>query len=236
MVLSSDIEAVHLERILVLDGDPSDRQRLCDILQENQYQVSSKTSGECGLELLSSEKFDLIITKSVLPDMSGIELTQQVRNDERLAPVRILLVADAAESGDMVRALDSGADDFLVKPVEPEVFAARVRAALRRPAAIAQDGFLRVGPVTLVKASHMVRVGSQYLQLSPVEYRLLLYFLENPGRVHEREELLSTVWSKKKGISERTVDVHVRRLRASLEPCNCQHMLKTVRGVGYIFG
>lgn len=225
-----------MARILVVDGNKADRLLLCAMLEGEEHEVSSEASGQLAFRLLNEDEFDLVLSASDLPDMTGLEVTQQVRRNPELAPVRVLIISAANSPSEMANALESGADDYLAKPVEREVLVARVNAALRRPAALAPDGFVRVGPITLAKASHMVQVGNQELRLSPVEFRLMSFFMENPGRVHDRQELLAKVWRRKNGICERTVDVHVRRLRASLEPYNCEHMLKTVRGFGYRFG
>ena len=222
--------------ILVIDGNDADRLLICNILEREDNNVSSEPTGELAFRRLRESGYDLIVTELALADMSGMDVIDRVRNSADLAAVRVLVVSDSFAPSEMAKALENGADDYLVKPIEPEVLVARVNAALRRPAATAPDGYIRIGPISLEKASHMVQVGTEEISLSPVEFRLMTFFMENPGRVHDRQELLAKVWRRKDGICERTVDVHVRRLRASLEPYDCEHMLKTIRGFGYRFG
>jgi len=193
-------------------------------------------TGALALSRLRKTEHDLIVADANLPDMSGRELIDTIRYSAQLAAVRVLIVTGDTDAGEMARTLERGADDYVTKPVMPEELVARVNAALRRPAALAPEGYIKIGPISLAKASHMELVGSEEIRLSPVEFRLMTFFMENPGRVHDRRELLEKVWRRRAGICERTVDVHVRRLRASLEPHKCEHMLKTVRGFGYRFG
>jgi two-component system phosphate regulon response regulator PhoB len=140
------------------------------------------------------------------------------------------------EASAVAQALDSGVDDYLIKPVREEELVARINAVLRRPAAPGRDSVLEIGPLRLDRVGHKVTVGSREIELAPVEFRLMAYFMENPGRVMARRHLLEHVWRRRNGIGERTVDVHVRRLRAALEPHSCENLLQTVRGFGYRFG
>lgn len=225
-----------LANILIVIGDDKDRLLLCGILEQEGHDVVSESYGERAFDQLTNEPADLLMADVRLADMTGLEITRRVKSTLKLNKVRVILVADNADPALMAEALENGADDYLARPFQPEVLVARVNATLRRPAALAPDSLVQVGPIRLTKASHMIQIDDQELRLSPVEFRLMAFFMENPGRVHDRQELLAKVWRRKNGICERTVDVHVRRLRASLEPHNCEHMLKTVRGFGYRFG
>jgi two-component system phosphate regulon response regulator PhoB len=146
------------------------------------------------------------------------------------------MLSGRREASAVAQALDSGVDDYLAKPVREEELLARVNSALRRPAAPSRENVLEVGPIRLDKLCHKVTVGVREIGLAPVEFRLMAYFMENPGRVLARRHLLEQVWRRRGGIGERTVDVHVRRLRAALEPHSCGDLLQTVRGFGYRFG
>ena len=225
-----------MANILIVNGNDADRLLLSSMLEREGHEVSCESLGEHALDRLSGDPADLLMADVRLADMTGLDITRKVKSSLQLTKVRVILMADQTDSGEMAEALENGADDYLARPFQPEAVVARVNATLRRPAALAPDSLVQVGPIRLAKASHMIQIDDQELRLSPVEFRLMAFFMENPGRVHDRQELLAKVWRRKNGICERTVDVHVRRLRASLEPHKCEHMLKTVRGFGYRFG
>jgi len=178
----------------------------------------------------------MIVTEWMLRDMSGLELAHYVRKHANGRLTRVVMLSGRSDAGVVAHALDSGIDDYLVKPVREEELVARVNAVLRRPAAPSRESVLEVGPIRLDKLGHKVTVGAGELDLAPVEFRLMAYFMENRGRVLARRHLLEHVWRRRHGIGERTVDVHVRRLRAALEPHACADLLQTVRGFGYRFG
>jgi two-component system phosphate regulon response regulator PhoB len=165
----------------------------------------------------------------------GIDLVAWVRRNPRSAGARILVISDRSEHADISNAFEHGIDDYLLKALCPEELVARVNAALRRPAA-GEANILQVGPVVLDRDRHLVTVGEHAIDLAPAEFRLMAYFMENKGRVFGRKQLLVQVWNRHKGIGERTVDVHVRRLRAALTPYGQEKLLQTVRGFGYRFG
>ncbi len=177
----------------------------------------------------------MLVTDAMLRDMSGLELAQFVRKHVNGRLTRVLLLSERSDASSVAHALDSGIDDYLAKPVREEELVARVNAALRRPATPSRESILEIGPIRLDKLSHKVTVRTREIDLAPVEFRLMTYFMENPGRVLARRLLLEQVW-RRNGIGERTVDVHVRRLRAALEPHACENLLQTVRGFGYRFG
>jgi len=168
--------------------------------------------------------------------MSGLELARYVRRHPNGRLARVVMLSGRNEVGAIAHALDGGVDDYLTKPVREEELLARVNAAMRRPAAPSRENVLEVGPIRLDKVGHKVTVGTREIELAPVEFRLMAYFMENPGRVLARRHLLENVWRRRSGIGERTVDVHVRRLRAALEPHSCENLLQTIRGFGYRFG
>lgn len=178
----------------------------------------------------------MVVTDWMLRDMSGLEFAHYVRKHANGRLSRVVMLSSRNDAGAVAHALDSGVDDYLTKPFREEELVARVNAALRRPAVPSRENVLEVGPVRLDKLSHKVTVGTGELDLAPVEFRLMAYFMENPGRVLARRHLLEHVWRRRNGIGERTVDVHVRRLRAALEPHSCENLLQTVRGFGYRFG
>jgi two-component system phosphate regulon response regulator PhoB len=204
-------------------------------LRDAGHEAVCAADAAAAVALLQSSHFDAVITEWALADCSALDLAAILRRDPQSSGARILVASVRSEPRDIVRALDGGIDDYLVKTSRPEELVARVNAALRRPAAGARDR-LQVGSVALDRVSHKVTVTGHEIDLAPAEFRLMAYFMENQGRVLGRKQLLAQVWNRRKGIGERTVDVHVRRLRAALEPHDCDDLLQTIRGFGYRFG
>ncbi len=227
-----------MTRILVVDGNSTDREWVAEHLKAAGHEVACVADATTAVEFLEHGAIDMAILDWMLRDMSGLELASFLRKHANGRLGRVLILSDQADAVMIASALDSGVDDYLTKPVRAEELLARVHAALRRPAASALENVLQVGPVRLDKLGHKVTVGPNELELelAPAEYRLMAYFMENQGRVLARRHLLDQVWRRRSGIGERTVDVHVRRLRAALEPHSCENLLQTVRGFGYRFG
>jgi two-component system phosphate regulon response regulator PhoB len=219
-----------------VDGSAEDCSCIIRQLRDAGHEAVCAGDATAALELLDTASFDAIITEWMLSDTSALELVDSVRRSPRSSAARVLVASRRGEPRDIARALDHGIDDYLIKPYRPEELLARVNAALRRPAAATPSGRLQVGPVTLDRVAHRVLVNSSEIELAPAEFRLIDFFMENRGRVFGRRQLLAQVWHRRKGIGERTVDVHVRRLRAALAPYGCDHLLQTVRGFGYRFG
>jgi two-component system, OmpR family, phosphate regulon response regulator PhoB len=222
-------------RLLVVDSSLEDRVRLSRQLGDAGHDAVCAPDAAAALGLLQNSQFDAVITEWDLGDSTALDLATALRQHPLAASARILVASNRSEPADIARALDSGIDDYLVKPSRPEELIARVNAALRRPVAVS-DGALHVGPVSLDRVCHRVTVSGQEIDLAPAEFRLIAFFMENRGRVLGRRHLLTQVWNRRKGIGERTVDVHVRRLRAALTPHGCEDLLQTVRGFGYRFG
>lgn len=225
-----------MPRILLVDGNTDDRHRVRDLLKAAGHDVACAPDATTAVEKIDQRTFDLVTTEWMLRDMSGLELALYIRRHANGSLTRVLMLSGHTDSAAVAHALDSGIEDYIVKPVRDEELVARIGAALRRPAAPSQENVLQVGPIRLDKLGHKVTVGTGELDLAPVEFRLMAYFMENRGRVLPRRHLLEQVWRRRNGIGERTVDVHVRRLRAALEPHACADLLQTVRGFGYRFG
>jgi two-component system phosphate regulon response regulator PhoB len=170
----------------------------------------------------------------MLPDISGLELTRQLKRDPDTKEIPVIMVTARAEEDDRVTGLDGGADDYIVKPFSPRELLARIRAALRRNSP-GDDEVVAVGDLKLDQASHVVRVGNAEIGLGPTEYRLLEFFMLHPDRVYSRTQLLDRVWGGNVYVEERTVDVHIRRLRKALTPYGYDRLIRTVRGSGYRF-
>jgi two-component system phosphate regulon response regulator PhoB len=223
-------------RILLVDGNSDDREWVHDRLKAVGHDVVCASDALTAVDRLEQRAFDMVVTEWMLRDMSGLEFAQYVRKHANGRLTRVVMLSGRNDAGAVAQALDSGVDDYLTKPVREEELVARVNAALRRPAAPSRENVLEIGPLRLDKLGHKVTVGAREIGLAPAEFRLMAYFMENPGRVLARRHLLEQVWRRRGGIGERTVDVHVRRLRAALEPHSCENLLQTVRGFGYRFG
>ncbi|MDP2324593.1 MAG: winged helix-turn-helix domain-containing protein [Gammaproteobacteria bacterium] len=225
-----------MTRILLVDGNSDDRDWVRDCLHAVGHEVVCASDATTAVDRVEHRPFDLVVTEWMLRDMSGLEFARYVRKHANGRLTRVVILTGQDEASAIAHALDSGIDDYLIKPLREEELMARINAALRRPAASSRETGLQIGPISLDRLSHKVTVGQQAINLAPVEFRLLAYFMENPGRVLPRRHLLDQVWRRRSGIGERTVDVHVRRLRAALEPHACEDLLQTVRGFGYRFG
>lgn len=225
-----------MARVLVVDGNVRDATELSRMLARAGHETNIAESGGEALLRLANGDYDLLTIEWMLADMTALELTEAIRRRATHNPVHALIISDFADAENKARALESGVDDFVAKSDADLEIVARVNAALRRPPAVVTNWVVRVGPVLIDKMAHKVVVNELEISLAPVEYRLMEFFLENSGRVLDRKYLLEKVWERRGGIGERTVDVHVRRLRAALEPHKCEHLLQTVRGFGYRFG
>lgn len=217
--------------ILVLDPAPAMQALLAHNFAGAGYRVSCALDARGALALLAADPPDVLLLEWELPDASGIALLRQVRQDGVLCDLPIIMVSARNSEQDKVLALESGADDYLCKPFGPREMLARVHALLRRRAPSA----LRAGMAALRLDPHTLRVtaGNVPVNLGRVEFKLLHFLMNHPGRVHSRAQLLDQVWGHAAYLDERTVDAHVGRLRQALQPGGCGHRIETVRGSGY---
>jgi two-component system phosphate regulon response regulator PhoB len=225
-------------RILVVEDEPSIAELIAINLAHAGYEVEKAMQTDIALGVMKDRLPSLIILDWMLPGKSGVQFAKELRADERTRGVPILMLTAKSEEADKVLGLDSGADDYVTKPFSPKELVARVRALLRRQTPIDNTGPLSVGPLKLDPGSHRVfavwpNSDPKPISLGPTEYRLLQYFMANPERVHSRTSLLDNVWGNEVYIEERTVDVHIKRLRAALSPADCDRFIETVRGSGY---
>ncbi len=221
--------------IFVVDQDPVWRNRVAETLRHAGHVVSGKETARDALNALTSSRSDL-----VLLDWSGPEaahILREIKASDRYVPVRVIVIGEGQRDNSAVAALRCGADDFFIKTNTIDELIARVTLALKRQSVRGTDANLtRVGRICVDDASHRVTVDGELVELAPREYRLLHFFAGNVDRLYSRAQLLSFVWQRPEGLGERTVDVHVRRLRRILEPFSCEDYVETVRGVGYRFG
>ncbi|WP_035825843.1 winged helix-turn-helix domain-containing protein [Janthinobacterium sp. RA13] len=222
--------------ILVLNPAPAMQALLAHNLAGAGYRVSCAVDARGALALLAADPPDVLLLEWDLPDASGIALLRQLRQDGVLCDLPIIMVSARDSEQDKVLALDSGADDYLCKPVGPREMLARVHALLRRRApAVLRAGAGTAGAIALRLDPHTRRVtaGKVPVSLGRVEFKLLHFLMDHPGRVHSRAQLLDQVWGHAAYLDERTVDAHVGRLRHALQPGGCGHRIETVRGSGY---
>lgn len=219
-------------RVLVVEDDPAIQVLLRFTLEKSGFEVAIVDSAEDGAVALARALPDVVLIDWMLPRMSGLAFARQLRRDARCAHLPIILVTARGEEGDRVEGLESGADDYLVKPFSPRELVARINAVLRRRAPHAAETPLRAGALRLDPGSHEVTLNGLRLDMAPTEFRLLRFLMAHPGRVFSRAQLLDKVWGDHVFIEERTVDVHVRRLRLALGEAG-ESLIETVRGAGY---
>lgn len=224
-----------LASILVVDSDMQARQAIVHELRELGHDVDELETAGSAIQAVREMCPDLMVCDIMLPDLSGIELLNDVRQNDELRKLRVLMTSATPGSGDVVTALESGADDFVGKPIDPQELTARVGACLNRPANQSDSDRATAGGIAIDKIGHRVIVDETFVTLAPREYRLLLFLLTHQDRVFSRKQLLIHVWDRDVTVGPRTVDVHIRRLRSVLEPFGYDGYLQTVRGTGYRF-
>jgi len=221
-------------KILLVEDDPS----LVVLLEYNLaaagYEVSTARSAEEGQLLLAEERFDLVVLDWMLPDMSGIELCAIIRRSSHHPTLPVLLLTARGDEADRVRGLTTGADDYVVKPFSIPELLARLKALLRRAAPERANTVLAHGSIMLDRDAHRVTRSGREISLGPTEYRLIEALLETTGRVLSRAQLIDRVWSNTAEIDERTIDVHIGRLRKALIAGSESDPIRTVRGAGYV--
>ncbi len=219
--------------ILVVEDEPAIRELLQVNLADAGYAVRGVADAESALASIRAELPDLVLLDWMLPGKSGLALARDLRADPRTRELPIIMVTARSEETDRVAGLEAWVDDYVTKPFSPRELKARIKAVLRRRAPEAAQEALSVGPICLDPTTHRVSVGDRPVALGPTEFRLLRFFLARPERVHSRAQLLDQVWGDQVYIEERTVDVHIRRLRLALQPFGVDDMIETVRGAGY---
>ena len=218
-------------RLLVVEDDPDLNRQLVTALTGTGYVVDRAFDGEEGHFLGDTEHYDAVVLDVGLPNMDGISVLREWRKNSRTMPVLILTARD--HWSDKVASFDAGADDYVTKPFHLQEVLARIRALLRRSGGAGTKGTLTYRDLTMDQDSHRVSRGGRALHLGPTEYRLLEFFLQHPGRVFTREQLLDAVWGRDIHVEPRTVDVHIRRLRKAINGENDLDLIRTVRSAGY---
>jgi two-component system phosphate regulon response regulator PhoB len=219
--------------ILVVEDEPGIQEVLKFNLGQHGHDVIVAGDGEDALSLLRGALPDLILLDWMLPGMSGIDVAKRIRADARLRAIPIIMLTARTEERDKVQGLDTGADDYITKPFSPRELMARIKAVLRRRAPEMTEDPVEIGGLKLDPISHRVFGDDRPLDLGPTEFRLLHFFMTHPERVYSRSQLLDHVWGDHVFVEERTVDVHIRRLRSALETSSHDRLIQTVRGAGY---
>jgi len=222
-------------KILIVEDEPAIRELIAVNLRHAGYTVSEAETAEAARILLGAGLPDLVLLDWMLPGQSGIEFARKLRAEARTAKLPIVMLTARAQEGDKLQGFDVGADDYVTKPFSPRELLARVRALLRRASPEASEDPIEVAGLRLEPSTYRVYAGERTLELSPTEFRLLHFFMRNPDRVLSRARLLDNVWGDHVYIEERTVDVHIRRLRLALSPGGHDRLIETVRGGGYRF-
>jgi|TARA_B100001964_G_scaffold199578_1_gene226008 two-component system phosphate regulon response regulator PhoB len=220
-------------RILIVEDEPPLVEMLRYNLESDGFKTLVATSGNEGLMSVKEEEPDLVLLDWMLPEMSGIDICRRLREDPASKAIPVIMLTARGEEGDKILGLDSGADDYMVKPFSPKELIARVRALLRRSQPDLTDEVLEYGSITMDLSSHKVFRDGESIHLSPTEFRLLQVLLARPTKVFSRENLLDRVWGRDIYVEERTVDVHIRRLRKALNEDNRPDLIRTVRSSGY---
>jgi two-component system phosphate regulon response regulator PhoB len=222
-----------MSRVLVVEDESAIAELISINLRHAGYEVTIAATADQAQHAIDSVLPDLVILDWMLPGQSGLALAKRWRGESRTKELPVIMLTARAEEGDKVAGLDAGADDYLTKPFSTHELMARIRAVLRRKAPEALDSAVELGVLRLDPSTRRVARGEQEVKIGPTEFRLLHFLMTHPERVHSRAQLLDRVWGDHVFIEERTVDVHVKRLREALAPVACSSMIETVRGAGY---
>jgi len=219
--------------ILIVEDEPAIQELVAYTCSSNGYSVRRADSVRAAREAIGAELPDLVLLDWMLPDRPGVELLKDLRTADRTRTLPVIMLTARGSEADRVVGLDTGADDYVVKPFSPRELASRIRAVFRRRAPQHSGEAVEYGPITIDPARHEVRAGGKPVRIGLAEFKLLSFLVSHPDRVFSRTQLLDSVWGDHVFIEERTVDVHVLRLRKALAPFDAQHLVQTVRGMGY---
>ena len=223
------------KRILIVEDETAIRDMVAFALRKAGMDPIHAADARLAQSAIAERVPDMILLDWMLPGMSGLEYARRLRKEELTREVPIIMLTARGEETDRVNGLDAGVDDYVVKPFSARELVARIKAVMRRTHGDEGDGIIELGGLRIDGAAHRVYAGDQTVQIGPTEYRLLHFFMTHPERVYSRSQLLDQVWGGSVYVEERTVDVHIRRLRKTLEPFKLENLVQTVRGAGYRF-
>ncbi|PSW00289.1 phosphate regulon transcriptional regulator PhoB [Photobacterium lipolyticum] len=222
-------------RILVVEDEAPIREMLCFVLEQKGYQPIEAEDYDSALDKICEPYPELILMDWMLPGGSGINLIKHLKRDEMTRQIPVVMLTARGEEEDKVRGLEVGADDYITKPFSPKELMARLKAVMRRSSPTSLDDVIDVQGLKLDPVSHRVTSNDEPLDMGPTEFKMLHFFMTHQERVYSREQLLNNVWGTNVYVEDRTVDVHIRRLRKALEEGGYDKMVQTVRGAGYRF-
>lgn len=222
-------------QVLVVDDESAIRDMIQFALRRVGMDVEGAADAKEALALISDRRPDIILMDWMMPGVSGIELTRRLRREPVTSDIPIIMLTAKITEDDKVAGLEAGTDDYVIKPFSPRELIARINAVLRRTSPADDKGRITTGKLLLDTISRRVMADGQELHMGPTEYRLLEFFMSNQGRAYSRSQLLDHVWGTNAYLEERTVDVHIRRLRKALQPAELDDYVQTVRGHGYRF-
>lgn len=222
------------KKILLVEDELAIREMMKFAFFKSDFKLLEAEDAEKAQLMIMKEQPDLILLDWMLPGISGLELAQRLKKSEHSKEIPIIMLTARGEENDRIRGLDAGADDYVTKPFSPRELMARIKAVLRRVTPD-NDGILELGGIRMDSEKHRLFVADKQFELGPTEYKLLHFFMTHPERVYNRSQLLDRVWGGDVYIEERTVDVHIRRLRKVLTEFKVEHLIQTVRGAGYRF-
>lgn len=222
-------------KILIVEDEPAIQELLAFNVMQAGFQALRAEDAESAWQQIRANSPDLILLDWMLPNTSGIVLAKQLRSEACSCDIPIIMLTARGDERDKIMGLESGADDYITKPFSPRELMARIRAVLRRHIPVMPEETVSIGGMALSPTAHRAYANGRSLELGPTEFRLLQFFMTHPERVYSRAQLLDQVWGTQVFVEERTVDVHIRRLRAALEPMKMDQLIQTVRGSGYRF-
>jgi two-component system phosphate regulon response regulator PhoB len=234
-VLSMNNLSMSKFTVLVVEDEDAIREMLVVILEQVGLRVLAVASAEEGQIALADNLPDLILLDWMLPGISGVEWARRIKRDESCKDLPIILLTARSEEEDKVSGLDCGADDYITKPFSPKELIARIKAVMRRSGKGSESALIVAGDLVLDTEQHRLSIAETQLEVSPTEFRLMQFFMTHPDKVYSRTQLLDQVWGRSVYIEERTVDVHIRRLRKILTEHERESLVQTVRGFGYRF-
>lgn len=222
-------------KILIIDDEPAIREMVAVALEMADFEVLEAENAQLGHSLIVDQRPDLVLLDWMLPQVSGIELARRLKRDDSTADVPIIMLTAKSEEDNKLQGLEGGADDYITKPFSTRELIARIRAVLRRTSAAAAEKAIQVEGLCLDPVSHRITANDSPVDMGPTEYRLLEFFMSHQERAYSRTQLLDQVWGANVYVEDRTIDVHIRRLRKALEPFGFDRFIQTVRGTGYRF-
>ncbi len=224
------------EQILIVDDEPAIREMIAMTLEMAGFKsLQAADVSEAHQQVVDHRPALILLDWMLSGDKSGIDFCWMLKSDEMLCEIPVIMLTAKSEEDSLIMGLDAGADDYMTKPFSTRELISRIKAVLRRSRALSSDKAIRIGSLSLDPKSHRVTANDIAIELGPTEYRLLAFFMSHPDRAYTRTQLLDHVWGGNVYIEDRTIDVHIQRLRKVLKPYHCHQLIQTVRGTGYRF-